>query len=235
MLKGEGAVRNKWNCDKCKTERVRLLQNDLQNALRLVNELKARNKELEEELFQARVGKRVPVLANCKATKCMVIRDSMVRNVGSEQAEMRVECFTGIKTEQLHRVMDKADLGSPETVIFHVGTNDLKATGNLDRVMGEVYDLVATVKKKIPNSRLVLGGVIRHRDTSWRRIGALNDRLEWIAEAFRLTFVDPNSWIEDSDFARDGLHLNGRGKKRLGQLYARVGGLDVGGSTGSVK
>jgi len=48
-----------------------------------------------------------------------------------------------------------------------------------------------------------------------------------------LTFVDPNSWIEDGDFARDGLHLNGGGKRRLGQLYARVSGLDVGGSAES--
>jgi len=31
-----------------------------------------------------------------------------------------------------------------------------------------------------------------------------------------LTFVDPNSWIEEGDFVRDGLHLNGRGKRRLG-------------------
>ena len=43
-VKGDWAVRDKWNCDKCKTERVRLLQNDLQNALRLVDELKARNR-----------------------------------------------------------------------------------------------------------------------------------------------------------------------------------------------
>ena len=48
-----------------------------------------------------------------------------------------------------------------------------------------------------------------------------------------LTFVDPNSWIEDGDFARNGVHLNGRGKRRLGQLYARVSGTDVGGSAGS--
>ena len=50
-----------------------------------------------------------------------------------------------------------------------------------------------------------------------------------------LNFVDPNSWIEDGDFARDGLHLNGRGRRRLGQLYARVSGLDVGGSGESKK
>jgi hypothetical protein len=44
--------------------------------------------------------------------------------------------------------------------------------------------------------------------------------------------VDPNSWVEERDFGRDGLHLNGSGKSRLGQLYARVSGLDSGGSTG---
>jgi hypothetical protein len=53
---------------------------------------------------------------------------------------------------------------------------------------------------------------------SWRRIGALNDRLDWVANALEITFVDPNSWIENGHFARDGLHLNGRGKRRLGQL-----------------
>jgi len=38
---------------------------------------------------------------------------------------------------------------------------------------------------------------------SWRRIGALNDRYDWVANAFGLNFVDPNIWIEDGDFARD--------------------------------
>ena len=64
---------------------------------------------------------------------------------------------------------------------------------------------------------------------SWRRIGALNDRLHWVANALELTSVVQYSWIEEGDFARDGLHLNGRGKRRLGQIYARVTGLDVGG------
>jgi hypothetical protein len=64
-------------------------------------------------------------------------------------------------------------------------------------------------------------------------LGALNDRFEWVASALGLTFVDPNSWIEERDFARDGLHLNRRGNRRLGQLYARVSGLDVRGSAGS--
>ena len=109
-------------------------------------------------------GKRDTVHANQKVAKCMMVGNSMSRSVGTEQADMMVECFPVIKTEQLLRVIEKRDLGSPETVIIHVGTNDLSTTRNLDFVMGEVYALVPTAKRKLPNCRLVLGGVLRHRD-----------------------------------------------------------------------
>jgi len=99
--------------------------------------------------------------------------------------------------------------------------------------MGEVYALVSTAKKKLLNCRLVLSVVLRHRNVSWQRIGVLNDRFDWVANALGLKFIDLNSWIEDGDLARDGLHLNGRGKRRFGQLYVRVSGLDVGGSAES--
>jgi len=36
--------------------------------------------------------------------------------------------------------------------------------------------------------------------------------------------ADPNAWLEDWDFARDGLHINRRGARRLNQLYFRFGG-----------
>jgi hypothetical protein len=48
-----------------------------------------------------------------------------------------------------------------------------------------------------------------------------------------LTFVDPSSWIEEGDFGGDGMHLNGRVNRHLGNLYARVSGLEGGGSTES--
>ena len=159
----------------------------------------------------------------------------MLRSVGTEHTDMMVECFPEIKSGQLHRVIEKRDLGSSETVIIHVGTNDLRTKRNLDFVKVEVYALVATAQRKIPNCRLVLSGVLRRRDVSWRRTGALNDRFDWVANALGLTFVDPNSWIEEGDFVRNGLQLNGRGKRRLGQLYARVSGLDFEASAGSKK
>jgi hypothetical protein len=85
--------------------------------------------------------------------------------------------------------------------------------------MGEAYSLVNTEKGKFPQSKIVLSGVLRWTDVAWRLIGALNDRYEWIAKTLGVTFVDANSWLEDWDFARDGLHINRRGA-RLSQLYS---------------
>jgi len=95
--------------------------------------------------------------------------------------------------------------------------------------MGDVYDLVNTAKNKFSASRVVLSEVLRKEDVSWRRIGTVNDRLEWVAKTLGVTFVDPNSWVDDSEFSRDGLHINRRGARHLGQLYCRVCGISGGG------
>jgi len=72
---------------------------------------------------------------------------------------------------------------------------------------------------------VILSRVLRRRDVSWRRIGAANDRLQWVARSLGVSFVDPNSWVEDRDFNGDGLHLNRRGAQHLGQLFERVCGV----------
>jgi hypothetical protein len=79
--------------------------------------------------------------------------------------------------------------------------------------MRDVYALVKKAKTKFPQASLVLSGVIRHRDVLWQCIGALNDRYDWVARTLGVTFVDPNSWIENWDFGRAGLHINRSGEK----------------------
>jgi hypothetical protein len=92
---------------------------------------------------------------------------------------MKVECFPGIKTVQLNKVLEKREPAGAETetVILHVGTKDLSEMRNLDYIMGGAYALVAAAKKKLPKCKLVLSEVWKRRDVPWRRIGRLNDRL----------------------------------------------------------
>jgi hypothetical protein len=111
------------------------------------------------------IGKQVTVQEHHEGEQCLLVGDSIIRNVGTGQNNMMVECFLGIITEQLHRVLDNSDLGTPDIVVIHVGTNDLKQSVNLDYVMGEVYSLVNTAKVKLPQSKIVPSGVL------WRTCG----------------------------------------------------------------
>jgi hypothetical protein len=120
--------------------------------------------------------------------------------------------------------MENRNFESSDTLVIHVGTNDVRRSRNLDYVMGEVYDLMNTVTAKFPDSRLVLSGVLRSQGVPRRRVGAINDRFEWVARNLGTTFVDPNSWIRNGDFSRDGLQLNRDGARQLGDLYYRVCG-----------
>jgi hypothetical protein len=51
-------------------------------------------------------GKRDTV-AKQNDVKCMVMGDSMLSNVGVEHTDMMVECFPGIRAEQLNRMTEK--------------------------------------------------------------------------------------------------------------------------------
>jgi hypothetical protein len=74
--------------------------------------------------------------------------------------------------------------------------------------MGDVYALVNKAKTKCPQSRLVLSGVLRHRDILWQQIGALNKKYNWIVNTLGIPLLDLNSRIQNCDFSRDGLHIN---------------------------
>ena len=136
------------------------------------------------------------MLGHLKGGECLVLGDSIIRNVGIECSDIKVECFPDIRTEQLQRVIENRDLGSPDTVVIHVGTNDLR-TGNLDYVMGDVYNLVNMAKTKFSKFIVVLSGMLWRRDMSRWHIGAINSRQEWVAKMLGVTFVHPNSWMED--------------------------------------
>ncbi|PNF38209.1 hypothetical protein B7P43_G13474 [Cryptotermes secundus] len=222
-VRAQMAESGKWSCERCRWGRLRQLKKKLENAMKQIEELKRKNSALEDQLRGAVA--RDDTEQRQQDAECLVLGDSIIRNVEAEH--MRVQCFPGIRTEQLQRVIDNRDLGASDTVAIHVGTNDLRRTGNLDYVMGDVYALVKKAKTKFPQATLVLSGVLRRRDVWWRRVGALNVRYDWVARSLGVTFVDPNSWIEDWDFGKDRLYINSSGARKLSQLYSRV--CDFGG------
>ena len=110
-----------------------LIEEKLQNAMIQIEDLKLKNKKLEEQLqvtaAENEFGRHDTVQEYQEGEQCLVLGNSIIRNVGTGHNNMMVECFLGIRTEQLHRVLENRDLGSPDTAVIHVGINDLKQNG----------------------------------------------------------------------------------------------------------
>jgi hypothetical protein len=69
-------------------------------------------------------GKQVKAPTKHEGKKCVVLRDLIIRNVGPEHTNMAIKSFPGIRNEKLHRVMENRNLGSPDTVLHHLGKKD---------------------------------------------------------------------------------------------------------------
>ena len=79
------AESGKWICDKCRSERLRLLEEKLQKALLQIDNLTRKNKALEEHLQLAAAeraaGKRNTAPGHLKGGECLVLGDSIMQNV----------------------------------------------------------------------------------------------------------------------------------------------------------
>ena len=71
---------------------------------------------------------------------------------------------------------------------------------------GDVYDLLNMAKTKFSTPEVVPSGVLRRQDVSWRRTGAINSRYELIVKTLDVSFVEPNSSMDDCDFGRRPAH-----------------------------
>lgn len=226
-IKREQIVEETWLCKDCGNEagnreliglrnEVKKLREKLETAEQRIKFLEDENKLLrrEKENGEEREEKKKHGAAS------VIIGDSIIRHVGNLQSELATECYPGIRVKEMKSVIENQERGDPKNIVLHVGTNDLRR--GVDYIMADVYDLVMETKKKYPAAGIVISGIVRRRDVNWRKVGRVNKAFEWVAECLGARFVDPNSWIDDRCFGRDGIHLNRRGAADMGSLFARV-------------
>jgi hypothetical protein len=81
-VKFQVAESEKWNCDRCRSERLRVLEEKLREAQIQIEELQRRNKALEVQLLgtenRNNVGKGDTVTVKPVGEKCLVVGDSIV-------------------------------------------------------------------------------------------------------------------------------------------------------------
>lgn len=128
----------------------------------------------------------------------------------------------GISGDTVHEVLARLDsaVNEPTAISLLVGTNDLSGLGRSRDVVvvaAEFRDLIAELRHRAPDARLVVNSVMPRKATFADAVRALNHEYVAIAREAGATWLDLWPVLSDgagslrAQFTGDSLHLNGAG------------------------
>ena len=143
-------------------------------------------------------------------------------NKYNDVGKTHLKAFPGTTTKQLHHyIIPTLDDEHPNTVLLHVGINDLLQGGNeIGKISKNISEIGAMCKDKGVKN-VFISGLIPSRKVEEHYISNLNNQLKEICKANCYIFID-NSNITERHLWRDGIHLNDRGKDLLANNFLDI-------------
>ena len=125
------------------------------------------------------------------------------------------------------------DLGAPDVILLHAGTNDASRREPLTDLPDALRDVLATIKTKAPNARVIVTSVLERSDVSnwtgdlnWDR--NINDNFNAAipgvvaaaaAGGQKVHFLDMRSKLTQTGDFSDGLHPNDSGYQKMADAW----------------
>ena len=156
--------------------------------------------------------------SNKKSSTC-IIGDSMLKDIKSWEINKHlkndhavVKSFPGAKTTCMEHYLVPSLDQKPNTIILHVGTNDLRGADPPKVISKRIMDLAR--KCSDMNSKIYVSSLVSRGDNLNHKVEAVNDILEASCNGANIGFID-NSNISTSDLNNSKLHLNRDGSEKL--------------------
>ena len=129
------------------------------------------------------------------------------------KSTVAVKSIPGATTKDMkHHVRGCLEDNSPDTVILHFGTNNLKNNENAEDIATDIMNLAISVKKQ--KKTVVVSGITFRNDKFNDKGKNIDSLLKRKCEEEKIVFVDKAN-ITVSMLNHSGLHLNERGTTRL--------------------
>lgn len=151
-----------------------------------------------------------------RRNKHVIIGNSLVRDARQHIhfQEARVIAMPGATVraaiEQVQKMSPDSEV---ETVVFHVGGNDLMNAPSPDYVIGDLYNLVKLTKDRFVNANIIVNGILWRKGISMKLLRTINDDIKWVTKCLNVSYADPNEKIKRSHFTKDEVHLNAQGNR----------------------
>ena len=124
-----------------------------------------------------------------------------------------VRCILGATTNAMkHHLKGCLEDTSPDNLILHHGTNNLKSDDNSEKIASDIVDLGLSVKNE--KTMVYISSLIIRNDKLDKKRKEVNDFIKQQCLTNHLCFID-NENINLRMLNKSGLHLNENGTKRL--------------------
>lgn len=124
----------------------------------------------------------------------------------------------GIPGDRTEHVLGRLDsLGRGKVVCVLIGTNDLGYGIPVEKIVANVRVLIGELRKRMPESTIIVQSVMPRQRKFASRIAQLNGRYQEIARDLGATYLDLWPALGDgtgglrTEYTSDKLHLNGIG------------------------
>lgn len=144
----------------------------------------------------------------------IVLGDSIIKGLRADRIRKSVQkrvitrSFPGATSKDMLDYVKPETRKSPEHIIMHVGTNDLKFN-EAESVENNIIKVCEQISQISPRTRITLSQVTQRKDVPGieNKVNDLNDRLSNLCRRKNWTLIN-NSNINEKGLDRFGLHLN---------------------------
>ena len=156
--------------------------------------------------------------------RTLVIGDSMIKHIDQQKIQRAsgdqsvVHSYSGAKVDEIkNKIKHSMEKDQFETIILHVGTNDLVHEDS-EMVATKMDALIKEAKSKARH--VVVSSIIKRYDSrvALSRITLFNNLMIDLCSQHNTTYLN-NDHIDKSLLNRSNLHLNQNGDRALGRTF----------------
>ena len=177
---------------------------------------KTRRKKISEAQSNAHDDTENSTPANESTT--LLIGDSMIKNIQGTRLgkavghRVVVKSFSGATTKAMKDYLKPNLELSPDQVILHVGTNDLKSK-EPQQVAGSVVDLARQIENS-SDATVIISELVQRRDGFNEAVKTVNKQLKFYCRQNGWKFIQHQN-ISEKELNKGGLHLNFKGNQQF--------------------
>ena len=127
-----------------------------------------------------------------------------------------VKSFSGAKVDEMYDYAKPSMKYSPDLLILHCGTNNLKEEKSPEIIADSIIKLAVHMKND--DNEVMISGLTYRKDKLNDKVNEVNNLLKIKSSNVALTYID-NSKLNHTHLNPKGLHLNFKGSEALAQNF----------------